>query len=174
MKHLILTFALFTVLSTPLARAAEPGQTTLTASLGAAFPSNNLGTRFAYGIRGGYQFTESFAAGLSASNSSKSMGTASILGLQSDLRVGILNAHLDALYTYEGLYLGGKVGITRLSSSAFGASGANTDFSSGAVLGYDIPLSEDISIGPSVEYIRVFADNEYGVVTALANLNFHF
>lgn len=151
------------------AQAAGSGPYSVGAVLGGAFPSDNLGSRFAYGLRFGYDLDADWELGLSWQNSS-SAGR------------GIMNLHGELAYKYEGFYFGGKVGITNYDTiptiSVLGvtviAGASATKLSAGPMIGYDYEVAQDLTVGPSLEYIHVFADNSVGIVNALANVKYHF
>lgn len=161
----ILMMALVLPFAQQEAKALEAGGYSVGALLGLVFPSDKLETRVGYGARASYNVNDTYAIGLQFQNSAADVGI---------VNVGLMNIHADFLYFWENLYAGAKLGTTRTSGAVLGQSGSTWDLSAGPMVGYDFNVANNITVGPSAEYIFVFADNNYQLFNIFANVKYHF
>jgi len=142
-------------------------------SMGLLAPSDNLQSRFAWGVRTEYRALPLLRTGAWIVTASKMVGA-----LDSRITSFGIDGALMPGEDSGGFYAGGKLGATILSNNLITSGTDTTAFTAGPQMGWDYFFygkNEGFSIGPEFSYLFVFApSNSIGIFSMLFSLKLHF
>ena len=124
---------------------------------------------FEYGLHIGYHFMPEMSVGVfgqTFSSADTNNGFFTIKGARAWMFGAEANYHFIQL---PGLHAGVKLG-----AATSDATNSTTDFIVGPLVAYDIQITDGFSIGPSVEYLFDTSSSTGNVLSALADIKFHF
>lgn len=145
------------------------GYVGLLAGIGIATGAPVSTSYFEYGLHIGYHFMPDMSVGVfgqTFSAPSTTFGTVTVTGPRSWLFGAEANYHFIQL---PGLHAGVKLGV-----GTSDATNSKTDFIVGPLVAYDIQITDGLSIGPSVEYLFDTSSSTGNILSALADIKFHF
>lgn len=149
--------------------------------LGVALPTaDEASAQLMFGANASYRLVENIRGGVFVQTSGSTSGNdaleissrATFFGVEGDFNL--------ANFAVSGAYVGAKLGLVRVSttSKANGVeqpgSDAQVHMTFGPKLGYDFPLSQNLTIGGEANWMFITADNLTSYLNVLGALKFWF